>query len=118
VRRSILTLEDGQGRSQATRSKDPRNFKRIYTKMSEEQTKGAILWNRCWIKFRFPVPRMTLFDDITNSYLKLVEKVEMTFQHRKPRSIYTDLHFRSEMEDTRAFYTKKEDTKTKKARLR
>ena len=62
---------------------------------------------------------MTLFDDIKNSYLKLVEKIEMTFQHtRKPGSIYKDLKFRRKMEGAREFHMTKEDDKAKKTRLR
>ncbi|CEJ61195.1 hypothetical protein PMG11_09733 [Penicillium brasilianum] len=112
---------DKQGRSKAPRSKVPCTIKRVPNTLSQEQAKRAMLWHRRWIKFRFPVPRMTIFDDITNSYLKLVEKVEVTFLRARPRSIYSydsNLEFRREMESAREFQITKEDSETIKSRLR
>jgi hypothetical protein len=64
---------------------------------------------------------MTLFDDITNSYLKLVEKFEVASLRARPRSIYrndSNLKFRSEMEGAVKFHLTKEDAETKRVRLR
>ncbi|OOQ89612.1 hypothetical protein PEBR_07613 [Penicillium brasilianum] len=112
---------DEHGRSKAPRSKVPCTIKRVPNTLSQEQAKRAMLWHRRWIKFRFPVPRLTIFDDITNSYLKLVEKVEVTFLRARPRGIYSydsTLEFRSEMESAREFHMTREDSESIKSRLR
>lgn len=112
---------DEQGRSKAPRSKVPCTIKRVPKTLSQEQAKRAMLWHRRWIKFRFPVPRLTIFDDITNSYLKLVEKVEVTFLRARPRGIYSydsNPEFRSEMESAREFHMTREDSESIKSRLR
>ncbi|KAJ5369146.1 uncharacterized protein N7496_008906 [Penicillium cataractarum] len=116
VWRSTMTLDDAQGRTRAPQTKVPNNMKRKLTKLSKRQENGAMVWNRRWMEFRFPMQRLPLFDDITNSYLRLFEKVETNVQ--KWGSIYKNPSFRREIEGARDFHTTTEDEKTKKARLR
>lgn len=114
-----MTLDDTQGRPQDPQSKVPNNMKRKQTKLSKRQETGVMIWNRRWMEFGFPVQSMTLIDDIANSYLKLVEQVEMTVKiSRKYGIICKNPGFRSEVEGARDFHSIREDEKTKKARLR
>ncbi|KAJ5151278.1 uncharacterized protein N7482_010530 [Penicillium canariense] len=99
--------------------KRPSNFKRSNSKLSLRQEQGAKLWNQRWVKSRFPVLRGTLIDDITNTYLKLVEKVDTRITHNwHSRRISTHENFGSQMEIAREFEKKKEDRKCQKERLR
>lgn len=109
------TRDTGQAESLARPSrapvlKRPSNFKRPSSKLTAKQEKGAMTWNRRWVNARFPVIRGTFIDDMTNVYLKFVEKVATRVTHSwHTNRLYTNGNFRDLMETAREFEKTKED---------